>query len=308
MAVDVCFVELLADRRNHLRRPPVGVSLSDIRAAASAFLRPAPGPVVSSVEAMTIRRPNGTRLAMRVYRPSVGKALPTVVFCHGGGFVFGDLDTHDAICRAMAVRSGCIIIAVDYRLSPEEPFPAAIEDCVAVIDWLMRAPAAFGASPGAPAIAGDSAGANIAIGSALTLRDRDCRLRHVALLYPVIDPACGSPSMREFGSGYMLTREAMQWFWECYLTASSGQLDARAAPMRADVRGFPPATIVTAEYDPLRDEGEAFAEHLRKGGGRVQLQRYSGMIHGFAGMPQLTPVALQAIDVIAQAVGGSGHL
>ena len=304
MSIDGCFAELLADRRNEMGRPPAGISLAQVRSAAAAFLCAAKGPAVASVRRASIVTPGGTDLPLRIYRPTDNDNLPAVIFCHGGGFVFGSLDTHDALCRALAVHSDCVIVAVDYRLAPEYPFPAAADDCWAVIPWLTKQAGVLGVRASAVALAGDSAGANIAIATALTARDRGTNLAHVALLYPLIDPSCGSPSMGEFGKGYLLTREAILWFWECYLPTSS-RTDPRARVLTANLRDFSPTTIVTAEFDPLRDEGEAFAARLRTARVPVEVHRFTGMIHGFAGLPQLTPQADQAAALLGHALGRS---
>ena len=304
VSIDACFAELLADRRNEMVRPTAGISLAQVRAAAAAFLRAAKGPTVASVRPASIVRPGGADLPLRIYRPTDKDDLPVVIFCHGGGFVFGSLDTHDALCRALAVHSNCVIIAVEYRLAPEYPFPAATDDCWVVIPWLTKQASTLGLRASAMALAGDSAGANIAIATALTARDRGINLAQVALLYPLIDPSCGSPSMAEFGKGYLLTREAIQWFWECYLPMSSRE-DPRARVLAADLRDFPPTTIVTAEFDPLRDEGEAFAARLRTALVPVELHRFAGMIHGFAGLPQLTPQADHAAALLGRALARS---
>ncbi len=303
MPPDSCFAEMLADRRNEMRRPPASVSLSDIRAAAAAFMRLASGPGVARVDEVTIDGPGDAGLRLRLYRPSLDPDLPAVIFCHGGGFVFGDLDTHDALCRGLAVESGCVIVAVDYRRAPEHTFPAPIDDCLAAIAWVNAQSAALGLRASAVALAGDSAGAHIAIGTALTLRDRGAPVRHVALFYPVIDPGCDSASMTVLGKGgYLLTRAAMQWFWECYLPAPS-RLDPRANALTADLRAFPSTTVLTAEFDPLRDEGESFAAHLRTALVPVAVHRCAGMIHGFAGMPQVTPHAAAATEWVGRALG-----
>ena len=304
VSIDVCFAELLADRRNEMVRPPAGVSLTQVRSAAAAFLCAAKGPTVASVRNATIAGPGGDDLRLRIYRPTDNDDLPAIIFCHGGGFVFGSLETHDALCRALAVHSACVIVAVDYRLAPEYPFPSAADDCSAVIPWLTKQASALGLRASAVALAGDSAGANIAIATALTARERGISLAHVALFYPVIDPSCGSPSMGEFGNGYLLTREAIQWFWECYLPTSSWT-DPRARVLTADLRDFPPTTIVTAEFDPLRDEGEAFAARLRAALVPVEVHCFTGMIHGFAGLPQLTPQADQAAALLGHALARS---
>ncbi len=294
---DPCFDELLSNRRNQLRRPPPGVSLSDVRAAAAAFLCGSSGPSLASVENLCIPGPDGAHLRLRLYRPVVGNELPAVLFCHGGGFVFGDLDTHDAMCRELARHGECVVVAVEYRLAPEWKFPAAIQDCMAAAEHLAANPQSLGIRPDALAIAGDSAGAHIAIGTVLSLKDRPWSFQHAALLYPVVDPSCNSQSMKRLGEGLMLTREAMQWFWECYLPDSETS-DARAAVLSADLREFPSTTIVTADCDPLLDEGVALIARLRAAEVSVRVHRFAGMIHGFAALTHITPKARQALEAM----------
>ena len=302
MSVDASFTALLADRRNELRRPPPGVAVADVRSAFASFMRTSTGPEIKRIDTLTIDGCQVSRLPVRLYRPSLQPELPAVVFCHGGGFVLGDLDTHDALCRGLAHSSGCVVVAVDYRRAPEYPFPIAIDDCLMVLDWIRREAGALGVHVARIAVAGDSAGAHVAIGAALSARDRGIELRHAALLYPVIDPTCSSRSMGQYANGYLLTREAMQWFWECYLPPTAAVADPRARLLTADLRGFPPTTVLTAEFDPLCDEGEAFAARLRAASVPVELCRMAGAVHGFAGLPQVTPLAAKAVDFIGGAL------
>jgi acetyl esterase len=305
MPIDASFAQLLSDRRNELRPPPPRVSMSDYRAAASVFLRAAQGPPVAKVEEATVTSVDGKPLAIRIYRSSEHDPLPAVVFSHGGGFVFGDLDTHDALCRELALQSDCNIVAVAYRLAPEHTFPAAIDDCTTVLEWLVANARTLGVVASALAVAGDSAGANISIATALRAKGRGISLRHAALLYPAVDPSCDSQSMHSYGEGHLLTRRAMEWFWKCYLPSEEMRTHPHAAVLTADLSGFPPTSIVTAEFDPLRDEGEAFAQRLRSAHVPVEVNRFSGMIHGFAGMPHLTPVAREAIAWTGRALRSS---
>lgn len=303
MPVDPCFEALLADRRIHLRRPTPPVTLGDIREGGNRFMRAAAGPDIARVEPVTFAAADGRRIAGRGYRATVGAPEPAIMFVHGGGFVFGDLDTHDAMCRTLAASSRCTVLAVDYRLAPEHPFPAAIRDCSDALLHVTRAPAAFGVRAGPLAIAGDSAGAHVVIGAALAAETASVALAHAALLYPVVDPHCRSDSMQELARGYMLTREGMEWFWECYLADPRDRADPRADVLSADLRRLPPTTIVTAEFDPLRDEGGALAQRLAASGVRVEHACEAGMIHGFAGMPQLTPVANRVLERLGATLG-----
>jgi acetyl esterase len=228
-------------------------------------------------------------IPVRVYTPAEAAApTPAVVYFHGGGWVIGSLDTHDGLCRALANRARAVVVSVDYRLAPESPFPAAPEDCYAAVGWVAAHGHEIGVDGGRIAVAGDSAGGNLAAVVSLMARDRGGpQLRHQALIYPVTDHDFERPSYRQNADGYLLTRAGMQWFWDHY-APTSRRSDAYVSPLRAEkLVGLPPATLVTAEFDPLRDEGEAYAARLSEAGVPVESVRYDGMIHGFV---QLFPV------------------
>ncbi|MEN8159131.1 MAG: alpha/beta hydrolase, partial [Myxococcota bacterium] len=224
--------------------------------------------------------------------------LPALVYFHGGGWVIGSIDTHDGSCRDLANRIGCVVVSVDYRLAPENPYPAAAEDCYAATKWVSENAAAVGVDPGRIAIGGDSAGGNLTAAVALMARDRGApALRHQLLVYPVTDADFSRPSYRENAEGYLLTTKAMEWFWGHYVPDPARRQDAYAAPLRApDLSGLPPAFVLTAEYDPLRDEGEALAARLEQAGVPTRLTRYEGAIHGFFAMGLLAEVARRAVD------------
>ena len=232
----------------------------------------------------------GGSIAIRLFRPSAQDMLPVLLFAHGGGFLLGSLDTHDALCRSLALASGAAVIAVDYRLAPEARFPAALDDVAAVAEAIERDGADWGLDPARLALAGDSAGAQIAASTALTLP-----VRHLALFYPLLDPSRASASQAAFAEGYMLTGSFIDWAWEAY---GGDRGDPRFDLTRADPAAFPATTIATAAFDPLRDEGEALADRLQLAGVDVRVRRFDGVIHGFAGLPQLTPVADEAIGWI----------
>ena len=245
-------------------------------------------------------------IRLRLYRPIADAALrPAILLLHGGGFVIGSLESHDELCRALALRSRVIVVAVEYSLAPETPFPGALDDCRAALVWLDEGGVEIGIDPTRLAICGDSAGGNLAIATALWAREQGILLRHVGLMYPALDPSCGSASAYEFGSGFILTRAFMQWFWEAYLGETGDPHDPRVAVTNADLAGLPPISLATAEYDPLRDEGEAFAQAARAAGVEVTARRYLGMIHGFATMPGTTPVAGRAIADMAADIARS---
>ena len=299
MPVDPCFAALLADSRNELRRPPAHVPIAAMRQGNRAFLLAEPQAPLHSIENLTAPGPAGP-LQLRLYRPTNERSLPLVLFMHGGGFVLGDLDTHDSICSAIAHHADSVVCAVDYRVAPEARFPAPVDDGIAALDWLLANASTLGFDGSRVALCGDSAGANIV--TAVALRDRGehtAALRALALFYPTVDPACGSESMNEFGRGHMLTRSGVEWFWSSYLGSAEDAANPEVCLLRADLRDLPRTTIVTAECDPLRDEGEALAARLRDAGVEVTLHRWPGMLHGFVGMQQITPAAAIALRTVA---------
>jgi acetyl esterase len=238
---------------------------------------------------------------IRIYRPEAGGPVPALLYFHGGGWVVGDLESHDHVCRAIARRAPALVVSVDYRLSPETAFPGPLDDCETALRWTASHAGEFGGTPDRIAVGGDSAGANLAAGLALRLRDRGGPAIALQLLiYPVTDRNFETPSYRQFASGFGLTRANMQWFWDCYLPDVSGEPDPEAAPLRASsLKGLPPALVLTAEFDVLRDEGEAFARRLHQEGVAVRGLRFLGMNHGFIRMAALFPQADHAISVLA---------
>jgi acetyl esterase len=238
---------------------------------------------VASVDDRTLPGPAGP-IPIRVYNPAPEAGpLPILAYFHGGGWVVCDLDTHDNPCRVLANRSGCIVVSVDYRLAPEHPFPAAIEDAWAATTWLADHGDDVGGDPARLAVGGDSAGGNLA--AAVAIRARDAQAPNLAfqlLVYPVTDHEFESQSYIDNAQGYYLTVDSMRWYWGHYLEDESHGAAVDASPLRAsDLSGLPPALIITAEYDPLRDQGEAYGRRLQEAGGRATVSRYDGMIHGF---------------------------
>jgi len=258
---------------------------------------------VARVENRRIPGPGG-EIPIRVYTPEGKAPFPVLVFIHGGGWVLCSLDSHDPPCRALANAVPCVVVSVDYRLAPEHKFPAAAEDAYAAARWVADHAAELGGDPGRIAVGGDSAGGNLAAVVALLARERGGpRLAHQLLVYPATDAGLDSPSLFENGEGYFLTRDMMVWFWNHYLRSRADVYDPHASPLRArDLRGLPPALVITAEYDPLRDEGEAYAARLREAGVAVHTARYPGMIHGFFGMLAVFPQARTAIRAAASAL------
>jgi len=262
------------------------------------------GEQVARVEDRTLPGPAG-EIPVRVYAPEgEEEPRPGVVYFHGGGFVMGSLETHDATCRSLANASGCTVVSVDYRLAPEHPFPAAPEDCYAATRWVASHGAELGIDPDRLAVAGDSAGGNLAAAVSLMARDRGGpALRHQVLIYPVADHGFDTPSYRENAEGYLLSRQLMEWFWGHYLARESDADHPYASPLRApDASKLPPALVLTAEFDPLRDEGEAYAERLRAAGVPTRLSRYDGMIHGFFSMAEAMEPGRRAVDEVAAAL------
>jgi len=243
----------------------------------------------------------GGEITVRVYSPGGHGPHPALVFYHGGGWVIGDLYTHDGFCRSLTNAARCVVVSVDYRLAPEFKYPVAVEDSYAALVWVVANAARLGIDPRRVAVGGDSAGGNLAAVVALVAKERGGPpLVHQVLIVPVTDYDFGTPSYRENATGYLLTREGMRWFWAHYLAREAQGLERYASPLRApNLAGLPPALVITAEYDPLRDEGEAYAARLRDAGVAVTLTRYPGMIHGFVRMTRILDQARTALSEIA---------
>ncbi len=257
---------------------------------------------VADVQDRTIPGGDGQDMLVRIYRPDGAPSVsPAVVFFHGGGWVIASVETHDDTCRRLANLTGTTWISVDYRLAPEAIFPAAVHDCVAAVDWVRENAGDLAIDPTRIAVAGDSAGGNLAAVVALDARDRNMPVAAQALIYPCtdMDPSAW-PSMEENASGYFLTRDFMHWFYDQYVPDAEQRTDPRAAPIHAaDHTNLPPAIVVTAEYDPLRDEGEAYADKLAAAGVPVTKARYDGMMHGFFGMSDAIDRAADAQAEVA---------
>jgi acetyl esterase len=257
---------------------------------------------VAGTEDRTVPGASGD-LAARVYRPEGEGPFPTVVFFHGGGWVIGDLDTHDNMARHICRTSGAVVVAVDYRLAPEHPFPAAADDAVAAARWVAGHLGEFGADDRL-AVAGDSAGGNLAAVVAQVLHADGTPLAAQFLIYPAVDAEGEYPSRVENATGYFLEKDTMDWFYGHYAGAWGDAKDPRLSPLHhGDLTGLPPAVVVTAEYDPLRDEGEAYGEALRTAGVDVHVQRYDGLIHGFFDMGAVSPAAARAIEESCERFG-----
>jgi len=291
-------IQALLDLRAEL--PPMHtLSVGEARAQMAA--RDIPGlriPEIASARQIEIAGPGGP-LAIRIYTPLGSGPFPLMVFFHGSGFVVCSLDTHDPMCRNLAAGTGCVVASVDYRLAPEHKFPAAPEDCLVATRWLAEHAAEFGADAGRLLLAGDSAGGNLAAVTALRIRDEGGpRVAGQLLIYPVTDhPSAGYPSYTENAEGYGLTTQGMEWFWEHYLKDPADATHPHATPIHAtSLAGLPPALIITAQYDPLRDEAEAYGERLRREGVPVEIRRWNGVNHGFFFFPGLVDRASAASD------------
>jgi acetyl esterase len=252
---------------------------------------------VKSVENRKLPGPAG-EIPVRIYRPAVSGVLPALMYFHGGGWVIGSLDSHDATCRELCVGAGCVVVSVDYRLAPEHPYPAAPEDCYAATRWVAQNAASLGVDPRRLAVGGDSAGGNLSAVVAQMARDKGGpAICFQLLIYPVTDADFSTPSYAQNAEGYLLTTSAMRWFWGHYVPSETQRREPYASPLRAaDLAGLPPAFVLTAEFDPLRDEGEAYAKRLQQAGVSTALSRYDGLIHGFVSMGLVAPRAQTAID------------
>jgi acetyl esterase len=275
---------------------------------ASTELFAPPTPELRSVENRAVPG-EGVDVPVRVYTPDAepgSSGLPVLVFLHGGGWVFGDLDTHDAMCRILAGDAGCLIVSIDYRLAPEHKFPAGLEDCLTVLDWVAEKAKSLGGDPARIAIGGDSAGGNLAAAVCQIARDKGGpALVFQLLIYPALDFTADMTSPRGNAAGYGLSDIAIEWMRDCYLTSPFDSTDPHASPaMSRDLKNLPPALIQTAEFDPLHDEGKAYAEALRAAGGTAIHINYPGMIHGFMRMGALVDDAAVGMGDAVKALRG----
>ncbi len=303
-------VRRLLEQIDALGAPPLNtLSPTEARIAAAnrdPAISGTPEPV-ASIENLHIPGPAG-EIPIRVYKGGTHASNPGMVFFHGGGWVVCGLDTHDVICRAIARRSASTVVAVDYRLAPEHKFPAAVEDAFAATQWVAANAARLAIDPSRLTVGGDSAGGNLATVVSMLARDHGGpSIACQALVYPVADlGSIATPSYEEFAEGCNLTRAMMVWFRNHYLTNEADGLHPHASPLRApNLANLPPALILSAECDPLRDEAEAYAARLRNAGVTVLLHRYDGMIHPFFSMSGAIPQAQHALNSVAQTVAAS---
>jgi acetyl esterase len=303
------------DKFARVEIPPVDqIPLSDLR----AMVTPIPGKPdhVAGHDHRFIPGPDPeVELPVRIYWPTRNEDVPNaspwpvMVYFHGGGWVVGNLEAYDSLCRKLANAGQCVVVSVDYRLAPEHQFPTAAEDAHAAAVWVAENAAELDVDPNRLIVAGDSAGGNLAAACCLMARDRQSvEIAHQVLIYPVTDHNFDRPSYIENAEGYMLTRHSMQWFWEQYVPSSHDRSHAYASPMRAEsLAGLPAAFVVSAEFDPLRDEGEAYARRLEASGVPVELTRCHGQIHGFLRWTDKFDAARDMVEQIGQCVQSIGE-
>jgi acetyl esterase len=295
--------QIVGEFAKSIRKPGYFPPLPELRQQLRTMvaLMDEPAPALARVEDIAVPGPAGS-IGARVYDPSAGgTACPVVGYFHGGGWVQGDLETHHGLCARLAQRSGAMVVAFDYRLAPEHPFPAAVDDCFAAYRWLRAHARELGGDPARVAVAGDSAGGNLsAVVSQLAARADVAVPVCQVLIYPAVDFALDTASHRELADGHIIPRDRIEWYARQYLPAGTDRLDPRASPLHArDLAGQPPALIVTAGFDPLRDEGRAYAERLRAAGVDVVHREYTGQIHAFVSLTKAIPEGLACTWEIA---------
>jgi acetyl esterase len=295
----------MLDRIAALGLPPTHtLPPEEARRQAEATRLVAPGEEVARVEDRVVPTADA-QIPVRVYTPEGSGPFPALVFYHGGGWVMGSVPGSDATCRSLANAAGCVVVSVEYRLAPEAKFPAAAEDCFAATRWVVEQASSLNIDPARVAVGGISAGGNLAAVVALMARDRPGSpgLVHQLLVVPVTDRNFDTASYRDNSQGYGLTTDTMRWYWSHYLRDEQDALNPYAAPLRSErFDGLPPATVITAECDPLRDEGAAYADRLRAAGVAVQYTCYEGMVHSFFSMAAFMDKGQQAVDQGAAAL------
>jgi acetyl esterase len=296
-------IDLMTERGvppTHTLAPPEARRLYRER---RAYVQPAPI-TMAEVRDSSASAPHGA-IGLRLYRPATAAAAaPALVYYHGGGWVIGDLDTHDVLCRELAHRAGCVVVAVDYRLAPEHRFPAAVDDCLAAARWVHAQAATLGIDPSRIALGGDSAGGNLATVTSIALRDNGGFLPRLQLLiYPGTDMRAIAPSHGSNGQGYMLTSDSISYYRGHYLPDKADWTDWRASPLlQPELSGLPPAFVLTAGFDPLRDEGREYADRLSQAGVPTQYVCFERQIHGFITMGRAIDEANTAVALCAVAL------
>jgi acetyl esterase/lipase len=298
-------IQAMRERRVEAAAPQLyTLSLAEARAADLASIQAeAHDPEPGHEFADRVLPAAGRGIPVRVYRPSEARALPTLLYFYGGGWTLGGLDTCDGICRTLANLAGVQVISVGYRLAPEHRFPAAVEDCRDALRHIADHPADFGTEAGALAVGGDSAGGNLAAVAALLAREDRLSLAGQLLVYPNTDQLAVDGSMRENTDPWLFNDRSVSWYRDHYLADPADAANPLASPLLApDLAGLPPALVITAEYDPLRDQGEAYARRMAAAGVRVELTRYEGMVHGFFTMTGAVDAARHAVTQAAEAL------
>lgn len=298
-------VAAFLERIAALNAPPI-YTLSPAAARKTVPQIPPPYEPIARVEDRRIPGPDGD-VPVRIYTPLAAVRqpgqgpLPLMVFFHGGGWMVADVPAYEHLARIIANAMDCIVVSVDYRLCPEHRFPAGLEDCYAATVWSAENAGSLGGDPRRIVVCGDSAGANLAAAVSLLARDRmGPPIAYQLLIYPVADNNFDTASYQQNATGFMLTQAAMRWYWDAYLPQGATATPPYAAILKAELKGLPPAHVITAEFDPLRDEGEAFVERLKEAGIPVTFKRYDGMIHGFVRRTDLFATAHLAIQEMAQ--------
>jgi acetyl esterase len=312
MTLDPHIADLLA------KIPPVGgpsPSLDAMRAAGEMQLRLLHGPLasVAAVRTYSVLSSDGHPIQIRAYTPVTSNTapLPAIVYAHGGGWFRCSLDLYDNPCRALAHATGCVVLSVDYRLAPENKFPVPLHDYYAALSWVASHADALGIDVTRLVAGGDSSGANLAAAATLRARDdaKGPAIAHQLLLYPPLDATMSSTSYRDFATGYFLTRSAMEFCWSAYLNEKADGESSWASPLRAaSLSDLPSATILVCEYDPLRDEGEAYARRLGEAGVATTCHRVEGMVHGCIHMLGVTPGARRLFELAGSSLTRSLNL
>ncbi len=298
-------LQAIRDQRERDNVPPLyAMSLTEARAADLASIRASGGEPEHVHEVANLKIPGpGGELPLRLYRPTGERPLPVLLYFFGGGWVLGTIDTADGVSRSLANSSGALVAVVGYRLAPEHPFPAAIDDCYATVRWVAEHAEEIGADPARLAVGGDSAGGNLAAAVALRARADGPSLAGQLLIYPNTDQLADDQSMRAADDPFLFNRHSVAWYRQHYLANPGDAASPLASPLRAEsLAGLPPALVITAEYDPLRDQGEAYARRLADAGVLAELSRYPGMAHGFFTMAGTVDASRAAIEQAASQV------
>jgi len=300
-------IRLLLWRDKYFEKEPAHMEAVDARAYSSAMIRKSgnlidyPPIEMSSTTDVDIQMRDGHAIKARIYNPKTSrKSQPVIIYYHGGGFVLYDIESHDRVCRRLASKNDAIVVSVDYRLAPEYKFPIPVYDCYDSMLWVFDNIEEYRGNTHRISVAGDSAGGNLATVTCIMAKENNGpRIHSQILIYPTTDATFQFPSIERNGKGYLLTKEKMHWFVENYAAEESDKVNPLMSPIyQEDLVGLPPAFVFTAQYDPLIDEGAAYAQKLKDAGVQTKYKMYEGMIHGFINMPRLAKACLVAHDDI----------